>query len=113
VSFDLGGAANNLLVKRVLYAVFYLNHDGLVHLVADYIATTSLAVTASTSTATSLFTTVFSAILRPPWFLNGGATSAFLALAFWLLCCNRYRTDTKLTLTDDCVDTSDVTLYSA
>ena len=43
---DLRGAADDLAVKRVLHAVLDLDHDGLVHLVADDVATTGLAVTA-------------------------------------------------------------------
>src|SRR6185436_20627360 len=46
VSLDLGGTADDLAVQRVLHAVFDLDDDGLVHLVARDIATTRLAVTA-------------------------------------------------------------------
>src|SRR5690606_17582847 len=44
VHLPLGGAADDLAVKRVLYAVFDLDDDGLVHAVAEDIATCGLAV---------------------------------------------------------------------
>src|SRR5829696_6590192 len=46
VGLDLAGAADDLAVERVLDAVLDLDHDGLVHLVANQVAPTGLAVVA-------------------------------------------------------------------
>src|SRR5690606_34166347 len=46
VHLALLGAANDLAVQRVLHAVFDLNDDGLVHLVADDVTALRLAVAA-------------------------------------------------------------------
>src|SRR5690606_4469480 len=46
VHLALLGAADDLAVQRVLHAVFDLNDDGLVHLVADDVAALRLAVAA-------------------------------------------------------------------
>jgi hypothetical protein len=53
VSLDLGGTADDLAVQRVLHAVFDLDDDGLVHLVARDVAATRLAVTAGVASLTS------------------------------------------------------------
>jgi len=47
VRLDLGCTADDLAVQGVLHAVFDLNDDGLLHLVAGDVATTHLAVSAS------------------------------------------------------------------
>src|SRR5829696_4312141 len=46
VGLDLAGTADDLAVERVLDAVLDLDHDGLVHLVANQVAPTGLAVVA-------------------------------------------------------------------
>src|SRR5207237_7191949 len=58
VRLHLAGAADDLAVQRVLHAVLDLDHDGLVHLVADDVAAAGLAVPAS-----SLVTDVVRAVL--------------------------------------------------
>src|ERR1700712_1741936 len=51
VRLDLAGPADDLAVQRVLHAVLDLDHDGLVHLVADDVAAAGLAVPASARVA--------------------------------------------------------------
>src|SRR5699024_12322938 len=43
VGLYLAGLANDLVIKRVLYAVLNLDHHGLLHFVADYVAAAHLA----------------------------------------------------------------------
>src|SRR5690348_13649248 len=43
VRLDLGGGPDDLAVQRVTHAVFELDHDGLLHLVADHVADAHLA----------------------------------------------------------------------
>src|SRR6478736_9918536 len=49
VRLDLAGASDDLAVERVLDPVLDLDHDGLVHLVADHVAAARLAVAALVS----------------------------------------------------------------
>ena len=55
MGLDLGGSAHNLAVQGVLHAVFHLDDDGLIHLVAGDVSTTTLAVSASLFVANIVF----------------------------------------------------------
>src|SRR5690606_25577468 len=84
VNLALLGAADDLAVQRVLHAVFDLDDDGLVHLVADDVATLRLAVTACGFVA-HVVRGVLSCVLLSHYSassLGASASAAFFAFAF-------------------------------